>query len=64
MSKITSPFSKEQLMPQAEMLEIERKKGKLFIGVPKETYTQEYKENIVKEGYKVICSYASSLDIK
>ncbi len=39
--KITSPFSKEQLMPQAEMLEIKRRKDDLFIGVPKESYTQE-----------------------
>jgi len=39
--KITSPFSKEQLMPQEEMLEVQRKKGSLLIGLPKESYTQE-----------------------
>ncbi len=39
--KPTSPFSKEQLLPQAEMLEVKRQKGELFIGIPKETYTQE-----------------------
>ncbi len=37
----TSPFSKQQLMPQAEMLEIQRKKGELLIGIPKESYMQE-----------------------
>ncbi|PHR69430.1 MAG: alanine dehydrogenase [Lutibacter sp.] len=37
----TSPFSKEQLMPQAEMLEIKKQKGELLIGIPKESYTQE-----------------------
>lgn len=37
----TSPFSKEQLLPQAEMLEIKRQKGELLIGIPKETYAQE-----------------------
>lgn len=37
----TSPFSKEQLMPQAEMLEIKRQKGELLIGIPKESYAQE-----------------------
>lgn len=37
----TSPFSKEQLMPQAERLEIKRQKGELLIGIPKESYAQE-----------------------
>lgn len=37
----TSPFSKEQLMPQAEMLEIKKQKGELLIGIPKESYAQE-----------------------
>ncbi|RZS93707.1 alanine dehydrogenase [Aquimarina brevivitae] len=41
MTKPTSPFTKEQLLPQEEMLEVARKKGKLFIGIPKETYYQE-----------------------
>ncbi|MGJ8745713.1 alanine dehydrogenase [Polaribacter sp.] len=36
-----SPFSKEQLLPQEEMLEIKRQKGELFIGLPKETYIDE-----------------------
>lgn len=36
-----SPFSKEELLPQAEMLEVKKKKGDLFIGLPKETYTGE-----------------------
>ena len=35
------PFTKEQLLPQEEMLEISSKKGELFIGVPKETHFQE-----------------------
>ncbi|AOW19638.1 alanine dehydrogenase [Urechidicola croceus] len=39
--KPTSPFSKEQLMPQEEMLEIQRQKGELFIGIPKESFAQE-----------------------
>mgnify|MGYP000563140486 CR=1 FL=1 len=36
-----SPFSKEELLPQAEMLEVKKKKGELFIGLPKETYLSE-----------------------
>ncbi len=41
MSKQYSPFSKEQLMPKPEMLEIKRERGELFIGIPKETHLQE-----------------------
>ncbi|MGJ8593023.1 MAG: alanine dehydrogenase [Aquaticitalea sp.] len=41
MSKQLSPFTKEQLLPQEETLEIYKKKGDLFIGIPKETYFQE-----------------------
>ena len=41
MSKPTSPFTKEQLLPQEETLEISKQKGKLIIGIPKETYFQE-----------------------
>lgn len=39
--KIKSPFSKHELIPQEETLEITKQKGKLVIGVPKETYYQE-----------------------
>ena len=41
MSKSLSPFSKQQLLPQEETLEMVRKKGELFIGMPKETSYQE-----------------------
>jgi len=36
-----SPFSKEELIPQTEMLEIKKQKGKLYIGLPKETLFEE-----------------------
>ncbi|MEC3908059.1 alanine dehydrogenase [Tamlana sp. 2201CG12-4] len=41
MSKKLSPFTKQQLLPQEETLEILKKKGELFIGLPKETAFQE-----------------------
>ena len=41
MSKSLSPFTKAQLLPQEERLEIFKKKGDLFIGIPKETHFQE-----------------------
>ena len=36
-----SPFTKQQLMPQEEKLEVARHKSELFIGIPKETSYQE-----------------------
>jgi len=36
-----TPFSKQQLLPQEEKLEIARHKSELFIGIPKETSYQE-----------------------
>lgn len=41
MSKSLSPFTKAQLLPQEETLEIFKKKGELFIGIPKENHFQE-----------------------
>ena len=41
MSNIKSPFTKEQLLPQEETLEIVKQKGELYIGLPKETHFQE-----------------------
>lgn len=35
------PFSKQQLLPQEETLEVLKQKGELFIGVPKENQYQE-----------------------
>jgi alanine dehydrogenase len=37
----TSPFSKQELLPQEETLEIKKQKSELVIGIPKETHYQE-----------------------
>ncbi len=36
-----SPFTRAQLLPQEETLEIAKKKGNLFIGIPREAHFQE-----------------------
>ncbi|WP_100615816.1 alanine dehydrogenase [Confluentibacter citreus] len=41
MSDLPSPFTKQQLLPQEEKLEILKRKGDLYIGIPKETAFQE-----------------------
>lgn len=41
MSQHLSPFTKDQLLPQEERLEIQRSKQELLIGIPKENLLQE-----------------------
>ena len=41
MTEQVSPFTKEQLIPQEEKLEVFKHKGELFIGIPKENAYQE-----------------------
>ncbi|QHI35022.1 Alanine dehydrogenase 2 [Kordia antarctica] len=41
MAEFLSPFTKQQLLPQEETLEILKHKQELFIGIPKETSYQE-----------------------
>lgn len=41
MNQPNSPFSKQQLLPQEETLEVLKQKGELFIGIPKENQIQE-----------------------
>jgi alanine dehydrogenase len=62
MSSSNTPFTKEQLIPQEEKLEVAKQKGELFIGLPKETYFQEKRicltpdavGAIVANGHKVL----------
>lgn len=41
MPKQLTPFSREELMPKPEMLEVSNQKDELFIGIPKETHFEE-----------------------
>ncbi|MFC4721934.1 alanine dehydrogenase [Geojedonia litorea] len=56
MSKSLSPFSKAQLLPQEETLEILRKKGELFIGIPKETFFQEKRVCLTPDAVSALSS--------
>ena len=59
---IYSPFSKSQLLPQEEKLEVARHKSELFIGIPKETSYQERRicltpdavSSLVSHGHRVM----------
>jgi alanine dehydrogenase len=57
-----TPFTKQQLLPQEEKLEIARHKSELFIGIPKETSYQERRicltpdavNSLTSHGHKVL----------
>ena len=62
MDQPSSPFSKQQLLPQEETLEVLKQKGELSIGIPKESQYQEKRicltpdavNAIVAHGHKVL----------
>ncbi|MCO4821102.1 MAG: alanine dehydrogenase [Flavobacteriaceae bacterium] len=51
-----SPFSKAQLLPQEETLEILKNKGELFIGIPKETSFQERRVCLTPDAVSALVS--------
>ncbi|CAM4309733.1 alanine dehydrogenase [Zobellia roscoffensis] len=56
MNQPSSPFSKQQLLPQEETLEILRQKGELFIGIPKENQYQEQRVCLTPDAVNAITS--------
>ncbi|WP_299228287.1 alanine dehydrogenase [uncultured Psychroserpens sp.] len=56
MSKSLSPFTKAQLLPQEETLEVLRQKGNLFIGIPKETHFQEKRVCLTPDAVSALVS--------
>lgn len=56
MSKSLSTFTKAQLLPQEETLEVYKKKGDLFIGIPKETHFQEKRVCLTPDAVSALVS--------
>jgi alanine dehydrogenase len=62
-----SPFTKQQLIPLEEKLEVQRHKSELFIGIPKETSFQERRicltpdavNSLVYQGHRVMIEAGS-----
>ena len=59
-----SPFSKEELFPQEEMLEIRKQKGELFIGLPKESYLGEKRVCLTPDAVAALCSHGHRIVIE
>lgn len=56
MSSTHSPFSKAQLLPQEETLEVLKNKGELYIGIPKETSFQERRVCLTPDAVSALVS--------
>ncbi|MEO0507364.1 MAG: alanine dehydrogenase [Bacteroidota bacterium] len=57
MAQPSSPFSKQQLLPQEETLEILKQKGELFIGLPKENQYQEKRICLTPDAVNAITAH-------
>lgn len=64
MSKSQTPFTREQLLPQAEMLEVLKQKGDLFIGIPKETSYQEKRVCLTPNAVNALTAHGHSVIIE
>lgn len=64
MSKSLSPFTKQQLLPQEETLEILKHKSQLFIGIPKETAFQEKRVCLTPDAVSALTSNGHRLLIE
>ncbi len=64
MSKQFSPFSKEELLPKPEMLEIKKQKGELFIGIPKETHLQEKRICLTPDAVAALTNHGHKIIIE
>ena len=56
MHKPSSTFTREQLLPKEETLEITKEKGALFIGIPKETSFQEKRVCLTPDAVSALTS--------
>ena len=64
MNQPSSPFSKQQLLPQEEKLEIMLQKGELFIGIPKESQYQERRICLTPDAVNAITAHGHQVLIE
>ena len=64
MNQPSSPFSKQQLLPQEEKLEIMLQKGELFIGIPKESQYQEKRICLTPDAVNAITAHGHQVLIE
>lgn len=57
-------IQKGSLLPKEEMLEVEQKKGSLFIGIPKETSFQERRVALVPETVSLLVAHGHEVKVE
>lgn len=57
-------IQKGSFLPKEEMLEVERKKGSLFIGIPKETSFQERRVALVPETVSLLVAHGHEVKVE
>lgn len=62
--QIYTPFSKQELMPREEKLEVARKQGKLQIGIPKETDLQEKRVCLTPDAVEVLVAHGHEITVE
>lgn len=64
MNVASSPFTKQQLLPQEEMLEVLKQKGELFIGIPKEIAYQEKRVCLTPDAVNALTAHGHRVIIE
>ena len=64
MKPLSSPFTKEELIPQEERLEIIRDKKQLLIGIPKETQHQEKRICLTPDAVAAVTAHGHRIMIE
>lgn len=64
MSLSLTPFTKQQLLPQEEKLEVTRQKSELFIGIPKETSYQERRISLTPDAVNSLTAHGHRVMIE
>lgn len=62
--KIYTPFSRQELIPKAERLEVGQREGKLSIGVPKETHLQEKRICLSPDAVQVLVANGHDITVE
>ena len=63
-SGVYTPFSRQELMPKEERLEVQLKEGKLNIGIPKETHLQERRLCLSPDAVQVLVANGHEITVE
>ncbi|RNL89852.1 alanine dehydrogenase [Sinomicrobium pectinilyticum] len=64
MNVASSPFTRQQLLPQEEMLEVLKQKGELFIGIPREIAYQEKRVCLTPDAVNALTAHGHRVIIE